>query len=170
MKNLVYSSLCICLFLINCEGTKEEISAEGKFIADQPVKIDYNGSTLYIHLFDNAESVIWGDSPSSAGANSRTDGKENTRKITDTFGEGEYAAYICDTLTAYGYDDWYLPSIEELNAIYSNADKMIDLESENYWSSTESSSHRAWRQNFYDGEKDTLKKYFKRTVRCVRRE
>jgi len=173
MRNLVYLVLCFCLLLVGCEGTKEEIPSNGKFIADQPIPIEYNGSTLYVHPFDNAEAATWGNYPSSqgvTGANSRTDGKENTRKIIDAFGEGEYAAYICDTLTAYGYDDWYLPSIDELNAIYSNSDKIIDLESENYWSSTETSIKRAWRKDFYDGEQDTLKKYFKRTVRCVRRD
>ena len=87
----------------------------------------------------------------------------------ETFGKGKYAAYICDTLTAYGYDDWYLPSVEELKAIYSNSDKMIDLESDSYWSSTETSNYRAWKQNFYEGVTDTAKKYKLKNVRCVRR-
>ena len=168
----IWYSLCLLIlsFFLGCEGTKEEFDPEGTYIADKPVIIDYNGADIYVHPLDNAENIAWGDTPSLTGATSKTHGRENTRKIVETYGEGEYAAYICDTLKAYGYDDWYLPSVEELNAIYSNSDKMVDLETDNYWSSTETSSNRAWRKDFYDGEQDTLKKYFKRTVRCVRRD
>ena len=159
------------LFLfLGCEGAKEEVDPRGTYIADKPIVIDYKGSDLYVHPIDNAEYIPWGDSPLSTGATSENKGGENTRQITEVFGEGEYAAYICDTLKAYGYNDWYLPAIEELNAIYSNYEKMIDLESDNYWSSTEVSNNRAWWQNFYDGARDTIKKYNNGTVRCVRRE
>jgi len=168
----IWYTLSILLFFLfsGCEGAKEEVESQGSYIADKPLIINYNGSDLYVHPIDNAEYIAWGDSPSLTGATSKTDGKENTRKITDTYKEGEYAAYICDTLNAYGYEDWYLPAEEELNAIYSNYNKMIDLESDNYWSSTEANDNQAWRQNFYDGAKDTIRKYKNGTVRCVRRE
>ena len=163
-------SISLLFLFSGCEGAKEEVEPDGTYIADKPVIIDYNGSDLYVHPVDNADYTPWGDSPSYTGATSKTDGRENTRKITDAHGEGEYAAYICDTLKAYGYEDWYLPAADELNAIYSNYNKLIDLESDNYWSSTEVSDYRAWRQNFYNGAKDTIRKYNNGTVRCVRRE
>ncbi|MGM0496989.1 MAG: DUF1566 domain-containing protein [Bacteroidota bacterium] len=163
-------SFLLLLLFLGCEGTKEEVDPKETYIAEKPVVIDYNGSDIYVHPLNNAEYIAWGDSPSSTGATSDINGEENTRKILETYGEGEYAAYICDTLKAYGYEDWYLPASEELNAIYSNSDKMIGLESDNYWSSTETSSYRAWIQGFYDGEKDTVRKYNGGNVRCVRRE
>ena len=41
---------------------------------------------------------------------SNTDGKSNTDNIVKYLGPGAYAAYLCDTLNAYGYNDWYFPA------------------------------------------------------------
>jgi len=51
-----------------------------------------------------------------------------------------------------GVTDWYLPSKDELNEVYSKRKTIGGLESLPYWSSTEIISGFAWSQNFGDGK------------------
>lgn len=170
MKNKLVFYLISIVFLFACDGIVEEEEPEEVYLPDKPVRIDYEGTGLYVHPLDNSENKEWGGYPSVTEANSITNGKKNTEVIVDSLGEGNYAAYVCDTLTAYGYNDWYLPSKQELNAIYTNYDKLVDLGSDTYWSSTEADGDEAWSQSFYSGNKITIKKYRLKTVRCVRKD
>ncbi len=73
------------------------------------------------------------------GPHSRTDGPLNTEITVESFGDfnaGSYTAIICSNLSAFGYDDWYLPSIDELRAIH-DAGFLSGDRIEHYWSSTE---------------------------------
>jgi len=45
-------------------------------------------------------------------------GRGNTSLIIGAQGTGEYAASICDELEINGYNDWFLPSKDELNLLY----------------------------------------------------
>jgi hypothetical protein len=49
-------------------------------------------------------------------------GKENTAKIIAAIGprDADYAAQYCDTLDLGGYDDWFLPSLDEILLIQQN--------------------------------------------------
>ena len=101
-------------------------------------------------------------------------GKNNTELLTKVMGDAvytsssgnrtfaDYAARLCDILeyTKDGvtYTDWFLPSIEELNLMYTNLHEqgLGDFEgsiNSFYWSSSENyvSAHYAWGQNFYNG-------------------
>ena len=91
--------------------------------------------------------------------------------IINELGEGTYAAKLCDDLVSYPYDDWFLPSKDELNLMYVNL-KMAGIggfyESV-YWSSSEESSDNAWAQNFVDGlQSGGLAKFYSFRVRAVR--
>ena len=81
------------------------------------------------------------------------------------------AVSVCEALTYAGYDDWYLPSKSELNAMYINKTEIGGFSSETYWSSTEYDSSLAWVQDFYYGRQNDMHKS-KNTfrVRCVRRD
>jgi hypothetical protein len=61
---------------------------------------------------------------------------------------------ICDELSVNGFDDWYLPSIDELNYLYGNVSRKGGggFREDWYWSS--SNDGGAWRflaLNFTDG-------------------
>jgi hypothetical protein len=170
MKKYLYKLLILILVLAGCEGFKEEVAPSESYVADKPIAIEYNGSSLYVMPVDQSESTPWGSSPSFAGAGSLTDGALNTRRIVDSLGEGDYAAYLCDTLSAYGYEDWYLPSKGELNALFQHKDEIGTLEPYFYWSSTETNDYYSWGQDFYDGARDSTRKYYYESVRCVRKD
>jgi len=61
------------------------------------------------------------------------------------------AIKFCMDHRAGGFEDWRLPSIEELNLLYLNKDETGNFERFSYWSATEYAQHFAWFQNFYNG-------------------
>jgi hypothetical protein len=50
-------------------------------------------------------------------------GRANTAAIVASQGKGNYAAQVCADLVLGGYDDWFLPSIDELDLMYKNLKK-----------------------------------------------
>ena len=91
---------------------------------------------------------------------------------TDT--TSSYAARLCDVLEyeANGdvFNDWFLPSSEELNLMYENLHKQ-DLGSfadDFYWSSSEYNAYFAWKQLFIIGSQDDGLRYHECRVRPIR--
>jgi hypothetical protein len=72
-------------------------------------------------------------------------------------GESARAAQMCAALKINGYNDWFLPSKDELNLIYTNLKKkkIYALTNDWYWSSSQASNVGAWFQRFSDGDQDT---------------
>ena len=76
-------------------------------------------------------------------------GNQNTIDIMAGCATAGIAARLCGDLTEGGYSDWYLPSKDELNALYLNRVAIGGFSSVNqYWSSTENDANLAWKQNF----------------------
>jgi hypothetical protein len=89
-------------------------------------------------------------------------GKSNTAYIMELAGKKGggfgWAAQLCEAYEHNGYDDWFLPSRDELNYMYGNLYMrgMGELRQENYWSSTGHwNTYQAWHQNFSNGEQAT---------------
>jgi len=139
---------------------------------------------------DNATNVSWGLDYLDTDALSTENGAENTTRIVDTFGVGNYAAYICDTyeVDSQGntpcvagntcYSDWFLPagnnstSSGQLNCLYTNRVVIGGFRDDTYWSSTadiDSQSDVAFFQVFTttDGEFSSDLVLSKYEVRCV---
>ena len=103
-------------------------------------------------------------------------GSQNTADILAGCSETNIAAYLCDTLTLGGYNDWFLPSKDELNKLYENIGQGNALglgnvggfPSNSYWSSTELDILDAWSQYFGYGNQYDLNKFHYRSVRAVR--
>ena len=84
-------------------------------------------------------------------------GRENTTAVVAQNGEGKYAAKFVDDFSANGKSDWFLPSRDELDAVYSTSiiaggPKVLPVP---YWTSSENSAKYAWYQLFQDGTQFT---------------
>ena len=114
-------------------------------------------------------------------------GKKNTQLIVaklTQLGEHDSAAQRCDDLVVNGFDDWFLPSRDELLALYkkSKDSRLERMFSRNfkpnrvgmfagtgYWSSSQHSATGAWYQNFSgNGQKDVCFKDSTYKVRAIR--
>jgi hypothetical protein len=100
-------------------------------------------------------------------------GKRNTQVIVEYLrqnSESGRAAQLCDYLDMDGYDDWFLPSKDELNLMYQNLKRkgLGDFSNSWYWSSSESYSYDAWYQFFSVGRQDYGDKSDTLSVRAVR--
>ena len=103
-------------------------------------------------------------------------GKYNTVMINRTQGGASSAAAICGNLSLGGYNDWYLPSFEELIKMYQNIGQGNRLGLGNvgnfannyYWSSTEVDLTMAWMLYFGNGDQHFTYKNFSTNVRAVR--
>ena len=108
------------------------------------------------------------------------EGKYNTQIINSTQSLGgpnsNSAAEICDFFSLGGFNDWYLPSIEELNKMYQNIGSGNSLGLANlggfaanfYWSSSEINYGDSWKLDFNNGTPSPNNKYYGLYVRPVR--
>jgi hypothetical protein len=85
-------------------------------------------------------------------------GKINSQNLMETAttkggGGFGWAVQICDELSVNGFDDWYLPSIDELNYLYGNVSRKGEggFREEWYWSSSPDGNWRFLALNFTDG-------------------
>ena len=77
-------------------------------------------------------------------------GATNTTTIISVQGatETSYAAGLARAYTGGGYTDWFLPSKDELNLMYTKRVEIGNFTGVRYWSSTEYSNTHAWDQIF----------------------
>lgn len=97
-------------------------------------------------------------------------GSTNTNTIVNKQGAGNYAAKLCYDLSLNGYDDWFLPSKDELNQLYINKASIGVFADQYYWSSTEVATNvsYAYRQSFYNGLSSSSTKNQTYHVRAIR--
>ena len=118
---------------------------------------------------DQSSGVEWGcDGTSIVGATSTSDGAANTTAIVAACSTRPIAASICDTLTINGYDDWFLPAIDQLTHLYQQKNLVGGFTNDYYRSSTEYTSATAWTYTFNGGYSVSYNKYVTYRVRAVR--
>jgi hypothetical protein len=110
---------------------------------------------------DLSAGAVWGCAGTEISGASGTalgTGFQNTLAIVAGCSTAGIAARICNDLELNGFDDWYLPSKDELNKLYINKTAIGGFVAGDYWSSSESNANNAWRQDFFIGsELDDLK-------------
>jgi hypothetical protein len=95
-------------------------------------------------------------------------GAVNTTTILATDADAP-AAKACDDYVSGAYDDWFLPSKDELNAMYTNRESIGGFGSGYYWSSSQSSTINSWDQRFTNGNQYDDRKFVTAySVRAVR--
>jgi len=80
-------------------------------------------------------------------------GQANTNLILAGCSTRPIAASVCDDLVLNGYSDWYLPSRDELQLMYSNlrVQGIGGFSNTWYWSSSQYDPYHAWSMNFTNG-------------------
>ena len=111
-------------------------------------------------------------------AQSSWDGLSNSNAIVGQAGHTSSAAALCLNSTNGGQNDWYLPSVQELNMLWNNyytvarsltqISGATQLQPAYYWSSTEYNNGYAWNFTFFSGSAGTNNKVFTYYVRAVR--
>lgn len=101
-------------------------------------------------------------------------GLQNTIDIINGCSSENIAARLGNDLVLNAYDDWFIPSKDELNQLFLNKDKVGGFANDvtaPYWSSTEvENNNAAWRQTFSDYFEQTIyDKYNVYNVRAIRK-
>jgi hypothetical protein len=122
---------------------------------------------------DQSKSVPWysqsyifyGTTSTAIGS-----GQKNTSSLVSILGNGHYAARFCDDLVLNGYDDWFLPSRDELGLMYTNLKRngFGNFSNSSYWSSSESDYLNAYAQYFSSGRQSCNNKFHSYSIRAVR--
>lgn len=172
MKTIFFFILSLSFVFIMIGGCKKDQSI------NYPIKVGakYNGGIiayilqpndpgydplevhgLIVAPTDQSEGIKWDDHPTLmktlANATIYGSGKVNTEKIVQLLGAGNYAAKLCADLKLNGFDDWYLPSKDELDRIYAAKDLIGGFSADVfYWTSSESTINNDWVWRGYFGE------------------
>jgi hypothetical protein len=100
---------------------------------------------------NQSSGIVWSSATNNTGATATAigSGNTNTNLIVGNEGAGTYAAKLCSdySVTESGviYDDWYLPSLNEMIAICSPSNLIGLTAGVQYWTSSESAFNQAYR-------------------------
>lgn len=107
----------------------------------------------------------------TADTASHDNGKSNTLSMVNGGISEHPAGEHCVNYRGGGFDDWYLPAINELALAWDNRALLGDLEmgTSDFWSSTQSANTQARSFDFYKESRDIYSKTGSLWVRPVRR-
>jgi len=139
-------------------------------------KGSYSDSWRYLEAApsDQSASAPWGCygvSISGADGTAVGTGEQNTLDIEAGCATPGTPADICVNLSLGGYSDWFLPSKDELNLMYTNlkVHEVGGFADDYYWSSSEYGAYDdAWAQNCLNGLQFSDSKDYAYRVRAVR--
>lgn len=97
-------------------------------------------------------------------------GYQNTVNINNGCSNTQAAGKMCFTAVINGFDDWFMPSKDDMNIMYTNLIPLGlgNFSPEWYWSSTEASNSNAWRKHMSAGNIEVNGKSLLCKVRAVR--
>jgi len=145
------------LFITSCAKSKHKIGSiyKGGYV----FKINMFGHGLCAAPNDYWKPIDWGcygTLINGADGEKIGTGKQNTDDIVAGCSQyAPFAAKVCDELVVDSYDDWYLPSLDELLLMHRElyTQSIGDFKQAEYWSSTQNYLLGAWKVDFVTGEK-----------------
>jgi hypothetical protein len=164
MKKL-FSVIAVIIFIANATP------------AQKIIPIEHKGRKYEVLDMTSKGKVMWGGYEEIAldAAKSETNGAANTKAIVITVGknsgyEGKpYAAKLCSDAKDGGKEDWYLPSKEESDIIYTFKEKFNVEERGTIWTSTEANGTQAITKYWYNGAYYTNQKVEEYHFVCIRK-
>lgn len=179
----------------NANGNKDGlVSSEcgWRFLEAAPADITVNGESRFV--FGNYRKTADGSNLYVNGTTSYNKfnctgtaigtGKRNTELLVSAMGSNayslssgtsttaNYAAKLCNDYSYGGFDDWFLPSMDELDLMYTNLKRngLGSFANVVYWSSSESRGDSACYQSFSGGTQNGSYHYrsYNYNVRAVR--
>lgn len=141
--------LYITTFVINAKTAKEVYSVR---------KLFNSLGDISANMGDFAKKMAAGLSIGDTGAGGGTifyvkNGK--TYEVSRILGEEKWknAVELCKNFRGGGYNDWRLPTRDELHLIYLNLRKTEKVVwNDSYWSSSKAGDDKVWGQNFDSGQ------------------
>ncbi|MBU0764154.1 MAG: DUF1566 domain-containing protein, partial [Bacteroidetes bacterium] len=168
-----------CIISNPCDSTISSVATinSGTQIGDDcggGIVFYIDGSNYsYISKTSDEGNVVWGcdgtQIPGAEGSAVGT-GEQNTIDIEAGCATAGIAADLCANLVYNGYDDWFLPSFDELYQLYLSKEIVGGFSANSYWSSTEVSSWSAYTRNFFTGLWTSVPKNNSVRVRCIRKD
>ena len=180
----------------DCDADNDSGNADGlistecgwRYLEAAPTDLSYtnsSGTTKKYYPFGYYRTSSSGSNLTVGTKTAIGTGKANTEALIKAMGEttytsssgttkGIYAAKACAdysiTVNGVVYDDWFLPSKNELDLMYDNlkAKDLGSFASSYYWSSSEISDDTAWVQDFYNGNQYGDPRYRNYCVRPIR--
>jgi hypothetical protein len=123
---------------------------------------------------DQSQSVVWSNGTNfytGASGTAIGTGNSNTNIIVTKQGTGTYAAKLCYDLVLGGYNDWFMPSIDEMYAVWLNRYSLSGWKDwccdNDYMSSSDYNATDYWKIYWANGSK-TTGNYQKSRAQCVR--
>ncbi len=141
---------------------------------------------LIVSIVDQGALVSWDSDSACINTNcfnvpnceNNWNGRINTQSQIAFRGSYASAAQLCVSYSYDGFQDWYLPAIQELNMLWKNlydVNRVLSsipgaqiLSYEVYWSSTETDSYAAWLYGFLSANVGYYYKYMQHRVRAIR--
>jgi len=144
-------------------------SSGDRYFEVGPVETEVAGVPWKLLTFNDRQTPLY---PGTASASAKVQrvlakafgmGEANTSKIVQRYRGGNYPARYASTLVFGGFDDWYLPSKEELRLVYRNlgasTPRLGNFGKSFYWTSSEYDLNNAWTVNFKDGQEFDREKW-----------
>ena len=135
---------------------------------------DGNGHGMVCAPSDQSTGIQWYNGSyfeTNATATAIGAGKANTDTIIAKQGAGSYAAKTCRNLLLSGFNDWYLPSRDEINLMKSNLGTLGAFTIGSYWTSSEFDGNLSYQYTFTSttsGSSSYINKITLNRVRAVR--